>query len=155
MAQHHAQFAPGVLPIQVGTTVEFPNLDDFYHNVFSYSKPKHFDLGRYRKDEQPATQLFDKPGVVTLHCEIHEFMRGTILVLDTPHFVRTDAAGRYRLSGLPAGHYLLKAWLNEKTTLEQPVDLPAHERRPCLVSLTPTITGGWCRRVFAPGSSSR
>lgn len=125
MAQHHAQFAPGVLPIQVGTTVEFPNLDDFYHNVFSYSKPKHFDLGRYRKDEKPASQLFDKPGAVTLHCEIHEAMRGTILVLDTPYFVKTDPSGRYRLEGLPAGHYILKAWLNEKITLEHPVDLPA------------------------------
>ena len=126
MAQHHAQFAPGVLPIQVGTTVEFPNLDDFYHNVFSYSKPKHFDLGRYRRDEKAASQLFDKPGAVTLHCEIHEAMRGTILVLDTPYFVKTDAAGRYRLEGLPAGHYTLKAWLSDKITFERSVDLPTH-----------------------------
>lgn len=125
MAQHNAQFAPGVLPIQVGTTVEFPNLDDFYHNVFSYSKAKRFDLGRYRKDEKPATQFFDKPGVVTLHCEIHESMRGTILVLETPYFTRTDAGGNYRLARLPAGHYLLKAWLSERTTLEHPVDLAA------------------------------
>ncbi len=123
MAQHYAQFAPGVLAIQAGTTVEFPNLDDFYHNVFSYSKTKRFDLGRYRKGEKPATQLFDKPGVVTLHCEIHEAMRGTILVLETPYFTKTDAAGNYRLAQLPVGHFVLKAWLNEKTTLEHPVTL--------------------------------
>ena len=125
MAQHHTQFAPGVLPVQVGTAVEFPNLDDFYHNVFSFSPAKRFDLGRYRKDEKPVTQVFDKPGVVTLRCEIHESMRGTILVLDTPFFVKTDAGGRFRLEGLPTGRYVLKAWLNEKSTLERPVELNA------------------------------
>ncbi len=123
MGQRNAQFTPGVLPIMLGSTVEFPNQDDFYHNVFSYSKTKRFDLGRYRKNERAATQTFDKPGVVTLRCEIHEAMRGTILVLETPFFVRTDAAGRYRLEGLPAGRYVLKAWVNEKTTLEHAVEL--------------------------------
>ena len=61
MAQKNINFSPGILPIQVGTTVEFPNLDDTYHNVFSYSKTKRFDLGRYRKGEKPGVILFDKP----------------------------------------------------------------------------------------------
>lgn len=123
VAQKNFQFAPGILVIQKGTKVEFPNKDDDYHSVFSYSKPKRFDLGRYRKDEKPAAQLFDKTGVVKLYCEIHEHMRGTILVVDTPHFAKTDPKGVYKLENLPAGKYTLKCFLDEKTTLEKPVEL--------------------------------
>ena len=125
MAQKNINFSPGLLPIQVGTMVEFPNLDDTYHNVFSYSKTKRFDLGRYRKGEKPGVVLFDKPGVVTLHCEIHGTMRGTILVLDTPYFQKTDAQGHFLLEGLPAGRYLLKAWVSEDDVRVQTVDLQA------------------------------
>jgi|SRR5450432_1177495 len=127
MAQKNINFSPGILPIQVGTTVEFPNLDDTYHNVFSYSKTKRFDLGRYRKGEKPGVILFDKPGVVTLHCEIHGTMRGTILVLDTPYFQRTDEHGGFRLESLPTGRYLLKAWISEDDVRVQSVELKAGE----------------------------
>jgi plastocyanin len=123
MAQKNINFDPGLLPIRVGTTVEFPNLDDTYHNVFSYSKTKRFDLGRYRKDEKPASVLFDKPGAVTLHCEVHGSMRGTILVLDTPHFQKTNAHGEYHLRDLPVGHYLLKAWVNENDVRVREIEL--------------------------------
>jgi plastocyanin len=123
MAQKNINFSPGILPIQVGTTVEFPNLDDTYHNVFSYSKAKRFDLGRYRKGEKPGVVLFDKPGVVTLHCEIHGSMRGTILVLDTPYFQKTDEQGRFRLESLPPGRYLLKAWVSEADVRVRSVEL--------------------------------
>ncbi len=117
-------FVPALLPVQVGTRVEFPNLDDTYHNIFSYSAPKRFDLGRYRPDEKPVPfQKFDVPGLVTLRCDIHDHMRGLILVLATPYFAVTDAEGRYRLPGLPAGRYTLKVWLDSKTTLERPVEL--------------------------------
>ena len=68
--------------------------------------------------------MFDLPGLVTLRCDIHEHMRALILVLDTPHFVLTDEAGRYRLDGLPAGSYVLKAWLNSRVVREQPVVIP-------------------------------
>jgi plastocyanin len=121
--QKDLQFIPTLLPIRTGTVVEFPNADDLYHNVFSYSKPRRFDLGRYRKEDKPASQVFDKPGAIKLFCEIHEHMRATILVLDTPHFTRTDPAGQYRLEKLPAGRYTLKAWLDEKKILEKPVVL--------------------------------
>ena len=124
LPQKDMAFIPSLLPVQVGTRVEFPNYDDTYHNIFSYSPPKRFDLGRYRPDERPVpSQVFDEPGLVTLRCEIHEHMRGIVLVLATPHFVVTDEAGRFRLSGLPIGRYQLKAWLNSKTTLEQTVEL--------------------------------
>ena len=122
--QKDLTFLPSLLPVQVGTKVEFPNLDDTYHNIFSFSPPKRFDLGRYRSDEKPVpSQVFDVPGLVTLRCDIHEHMRALILVLATPHFVITDAAGEYRLTGLPAGQYTLKAWVDSKTTHERRVEL--------------------------------
>jgi len=124
IAQKNLAFLPPLLPVQVGTKVEFPNLDDTYHNIFSYSPAKRFDLGRYRPEERPIpSEVFDKPGLVTLRCEIHEHMRGLILVLDTPYFALTDADGRFRLSGLPSGRYTLKAWIDSKTTREQRVEL--------------------------------
>jgi plastocyanin len=124
VAQKDLTFVPALLPIRVGTRVEFPNLDDTYHNIFSYSPAKRFDLGRYRSEERPIpAQVFDKPGLVTLRCDIHEHMRGLILVLNTPYFVMTDTAGHFRLSGLPAGHYTLKAWIDSRTTREKPVEL--------------------------------
>lgn len=124
LPQKGLAFIPTLLPVQVGTRVEFPNYDDTYHNIFSYSPPKRFDLGRYRADERPVpSQVFDVPGLVTLRCEIHEHMRGIVLVLETPHFVVTDGAGRFRLAGLPAGRYQLKAWLSSKTTMEKSLEL--------------------------------
>ena len=122
------QFRPALLPIQVGTAVAFPNGDDFYHNVFSYSKPKRFDLGRYRKEDRPPMQVFEKPGVVKLYCEIHQHMRGTILVLDTPYFTRTETNGLYELPNLPAGNHVLKAWIDEKHIYEKAVALEPGQR---------------------------
>ena len=124
MLQKDLNFVPALLPVQVGTKVIFPNLDDTYHNIFSFSPAKRFDLGRYRADETPIPSVvFDVPGLVTLRCDIHEHMRALILVLDTPYFAMSDSEGRFRLSGLPAGHYTLKAWISSKTTLERPVEL--------------------------------
>ena len=124
MKQKDLTFDPPLLAVQVGTRVEFPNLDDTYHNIFSYSPAKRFDLGRYRSDEKPVpSQLFDVAGLVTLRCDIHEHMRALILVVDTPYFAITDAEGRFRLTGLPNGNYTLKAWIDSKTTRAQPVAL--------------------------------
>jgi plastocyanin len=125
IVQKELMFIPALLPVQVGTKVEFPNQEkDTYHNIFSYSPAKRFDLGRYRPDERPIpSQIFDVAGLVTLRCDIHEHMRGLLLVLATPHFTTTDTNGRFRLSGLPAGHYTLKAWVDSRTTREHTVDL--------------------------------
>jgi plastocyanin len=128
VAQKDLAFVPSLLPVQVGTKVEFPNLDDTYHSIFSYSPAKRFDLGRYRPEERPIpSQVFDTPGLVTLRCDIHDHMRGLILVLDTPYFVVTGADGRFRLSRLPVGHYTLKAWIDSKTTRERSVQLTSGE----------------------------
>jgi plastocyanin len=123
MWQRGMQFRPALLPVRVGTAVAFPNDDDFYHNVFSYSKPKRFDLGRYRREDEPVMQVFDKPGVVKLYCEIHPNMRGVIVVLDSPFFATTDTNGFYQLTNLPAGNYTLKTWADEKHNSEKPVEL--------------------------------
>jgi len=124
MAQKDLEFLPALLAVQAGSRVEFPNEDDTYHNIFSYSSAKRFDLGRYRSDERPIPSvLFDTPGLVTLHCDIHEHMRALILVLDTPYYTVTDQDGNFHLNQLPAGHHVLKAWLDSKTTLERPVEL--------------------------------
>src|SRR2546429_4960488 len=128
VAQKDLAFLPALLPVQVGTRVEFPNLDDTYHNIFSYSPAKRFDLGRYRPEERPIpSEVFAVPGLVVLRCDIHEHMRGLVLVLDTPYFITTDEQGRFRLSGLPSGHYTLKAWIDSKTTREKPVQLAGGE----------------------------
>jgi plastocyanin len=125
VAQKDLAFVPALLPVQIGTKVEFPNREkDTYHNIFSYSPAKRFDLGRYRPDERPIPSVvFDKAGLVTLRCDIHEHMRGLILVLDTARFTTTDPDGRFRLTGLPAGKYTLKAWVDSRTTREQPIEL--------------------------------
>ena len=110
VAQKNFAFAPPLLPIEAGTKVGFPNLDNTYHNIFSYSPAKRFDLGRYPPGENPPPSvLFDKAGLVTLRCDIHEHMRGLILVLDSPYFPITDGPGTFRLTNRPAGHFALKA----------------------------------------------
>lgn len=124
MAQKDMGFEPFVLPIQVGTKVEFPNLDLVAHNVFSYSAAKRFELGTCKpKDVQVPAQLFDIPGLVTVRCDVHDEMRAYILVLETPFFTKTDGSGVFRLSGLPSGKFVLKAWLSSRTTLERRVEL--------------------------------
>ena len=124
ITQKDLTFVPALLPVQLGTRVEFPNLDDTYHSIFSYSPAKRFDLGRYRPEERPIpSEVFDTSGLVTLRCDIHEHMRGLILVINTPYFVMTDTEGRYRLHGLPSGPHTLKAWIDSKTTREKPVAL--------------------------------
>ncbi len=128
MKQKDLTFIPALLPVQIGTKIEFPNFDDTYHNIFSFSPPKRFDLGRYRAEEKPVpSQTFDVAGLVTLRCDIHEHMRALILVLATPHFAITDPAGSFRMPGLPAGRYTLKAWVDSRTTRELAVEVPDGE----------------------------
>ena len=116
--QEGYQFRPALAAVQTGGRVRFPNEDDEFHNVFSYSRTRRFDLGRYRKDEPSPEIDFSKPGLVKIYCEIHPHMRCQVLVLDTPWFGTTEVDGSFRISGVPAGEYAIKAFLPTEKTLE-------------------------------------
>jgi plastocyanin len=116
MDQRNETFVPHVLAIMIGTTVEFPNSDAFYHNVFSLSKPARFDLGRYAAGKSRSVR-FDKPGIVRVFCDIHSHMNAFILVFGHPFFALTNAEGRYGIENVPPGTYNVIAW-NEGTASE-------------------------------------
>lgn len=107
--QRNETFVPYVLAVTAGSTVDFPNSDRVYHNVFSLSKPRRFDLGRYPKGQSRSVR-FDRPGVVRVFCEIHSHMNAFILVFAHRYFETTDAEGGYALEGVPAGIYTLAVW---------------------------------------------
>lgn len=109
MDQFNKTFVPGVLPVVVGTQVRFPNKDQIRHHVYSFSRAKRFELPLY-KGEEAAPVLFDKPGVVTIGCNIHDWMSATILVVPNAHYAMTDADGKFELTGLAPGTYTLIAW---------------------------------------------
>jgi plastocyanin len=116
MDQRNESFVPHVLAITTGTTVDFPNSDRFYHNVFSFSKTKTFDLGRYAAGHSRPVR-FDRAGIVRVFCDIHSHMNAFILVFSHPFFALTDADGRYRIENVPPGTYGVVAW-NEGTPSE-------------------------------------
>lgn len=109
VAQQGRQFMPYVRAVQAGTAVSFPNRDDVRHHVYSFSPAKVFELKLYRgTPEKPI--VFDKPGVVTLGCNIHDWMLGYIYVTDSPYFGVSGADGHVNMSNLPAGAYVVRAW---------------------------------------------
>ena len=116
MDQRNETFVPHVVAITTGTTVDFPNSDAFYHNVFSLSKTSRFDLGRYAAGHSKSIR-FDKPGIVRVFCDIHSHMNAFILVFSHPFFAVTNAAGDYGIENVPPGTYNVIAW-NEGTASE-------------------------------------
>jgi plastocyanin len=109
--QKDAMFIPHVLPVMVGTVVEWPNEDNIFHNVFSKSDANPFDLDLYKKGDPPKkSPRFDKPGEVDVFCSIHARMSCIILVLENPYFTVADARGHYAITNVPPGHYTLVAW---------------------------------------------
>jgi plastocyanin len=116
MDQRNEAFTPHVLAIVAGTTVDFPNNDRTYHNVFSLSKPRTFDLGRYAAGRSKAIR-FDRPGIVRVFCDIHSHMSAYILVFAHRFFAVTDDEGRYRIDQVPPGNYNVVAW-NESVDSE-------------------------------------
>ena len=107
--QQDREFNPYLTIVQTGTAVEFPNLDPFKHHVYSFSQPKIFEIKLYAgKPAKPV--VFDKPGVVALGCNVHDWMEAYVLVVDTPYFAKTGADGRACIANVPAGPYKLKLW---------------------------------------------
>jgi plastocyanin len=123
--QRGYQFRPALTVVQAGTPIAFPNEDQLYHSVFSKSPAKRFDLGRFRKGEEPAPVVFDAPGAVQLFCEVHEHMRANVLVVDTPWFAVTDAEGRFSIDGIAPGKHVVSVWLSPKQTVTREVELSA------------------------------
>ena len=123
MDQRNETFVPHVLAITTGTTVDFPNSDRFYHNVFSLSKTKRFDLGRYAAGGSRSV-TFDRPGIVRVFCDIHTHMSAFILVFSHPFFALTDDQGRYHIDNVPPGTYNVIAWHEGNATEATPVTVP-------------------------------
>ena len=109
VSQKKAMFTPHILPVVAGTTVRWPNNDDIYHNVFSYSEAKPFDLDLYKAPKVKSV-TFDKPGRVDVFCSIHSSMSCVVLVLENPYFASANDKGVYSISNVPPGIYKLKAW---------------------------------------------
>jgi plastocyanin len=107
--QRDREFVPFVTAIRTGTAVTFPNRDQILHHVYSFAPTKTFQIKLYEGDP-PSPVVFDKPGVVALGCNIHDWMQAYILVIDTPHFAVTDARGAVHIAGLRGGDYEARAW---------------------------------------------
>ena len=107
--QRNENFVPHVVAVTVGSTVDFPNDDPIYHNVFSLSRAKTFDLGRFPQGRSRG-ERFDKPGIVKVLCQIHSHMSATVMVLDHPWFAMPDEEGTFDLSGVPPGMHQVTAW---------------------------------------------
>ena len=115
MDQINEQFSPSVLPIPVGTQVTFPNKDQIHHHVYSFSRAKRFEIPLYRGEDVPPV-LFDKPGVVKVGCNIHDWMSGVILVVPTPFYAMTQEDGSFTLHDLPAATYPIVSWHERSKT---------------------------------------
>jgi len=112
MATKNKQFIPQVLAVPVGATVDFPNYDSIFHNLFSVSAPNQFDLGLY-KGGTSKTNMFDAPGIVRVFCNVHPQMTATIVVTDTPYFTTADKDGNFSLGDIPNGSYEVHAYTEE------------------------------------------
>jgi plastocyanin len=123
MTQRNETFVPHVLAVRVGTTVDFPNEDHTYHNVFSLSKTQRFDLGRYAAGQSKPVR-FDRPGIVRVFCDIHSHMSAFTLVFSHRFFDTTDAEGRYEIRGIPPGKYTVVAWNDGAVRDSRPVVVP-------------------------------
>jgi len=124
MAQLGETFIPHVLPVVVGSTIEFPNQDPIFHNVFSLSGTKTFDLGRYPKGESRSV-TFEQSGIVPVFCHLHSDMSAIIVVLETPFFTVPGPDGQYQIDNIPPGTYTLVAWHVRSERVERQVEVIA------------------------------
>jgi plastocyanin len=124
MDQRNETFLPHVLAITAGTVVDFPNNDSTYHNVFSLSKARQFDLGRYAQGRSKSVR-FDRPGIVRVFCDIHSHMTAFILVFSHRYFATTGPDGRYRIDRIPPGAYTAVAWHDGAARQTRSVTIPA------------------------------
>ena len=154
MDQRNLEFIPHVLPVLVGSAVEFPNNDQVEHNIFSMSRTKQFNLGSYKAGES-KTVVFDKPGIVELRCDVHAEMAAYILVIKNPYFAVTDEQGRFEIpdssylnqigltgiKNLSPGKYFLKTWHEKLKTQSEAVVVPENGDVTIQLDLTRGVPG--------------
>ena len=122
IVQQNKRFEPRVLVVPVGSVVDFPNLDPFFHNVFSMFDGKRFDLGLYEAGTSRGVP-FTRPGVCYIFCNIHPEMSAVVVVVDTQYFAITNRAGEFTVPNVPPGRYVLSVW-HERHKPERPKDFP-------------------------------
>jgi plastocyanin len=122
MEQRNLKFSPHVLAVAAGSTVDFPNHDTAWHNVYSKGGVKDFDLGLYPPGKSRSV-TFDKPGVVRVLCNVHPNMEAFIVVTESPFFSGADSRGNYRINGLPLGKYRIQVWHPQLGTTEAGAEL--------------------------------
>lgn len=132
--QVNETFVPHVLAVQAGSVVRFPNGDPFFHNVFSLSGAKSFDLGRYPKNQVRSVK-FDRPGIVKIFCHIHSHMNAVIFIFDHPYFAVAGTKGDFSLEQLPVGDYTLVAWHERLTPQKKPLRLQSGDNPPVEIVL--------------------
>ena len=125
LAQQQEAFVPRVVVVARGHSVEFPNRDPIYHNVFSLSPTKRFDLGKYRQGRS-KTVRFDRTGLVKVFCDIHAEMEAFVLVVPNHAFAQPVADGSFELPDLPSGGYELRAWHPDLSEIVRTVQIPTH-----------------------------
>jgi plastocyanin len=124
MEQQNRRFAPDLVVIGAGSAVSFPNFDPIFHNVFSLSKPKTFDLGNYPRG-QTRMVTFPKPGIVSVYCHLHPNMAGTVVVTPNQWAARVDASGQFVLADVPPGKYSVVAWHKTGGTFRKTIQVTA------------------------------
>lgn len=140
MAQESLAFVPNVLPVLVGTTVDFPNHDQVYHSIYSFSRQQRLEIGLYRPGETRSV-TFDKLGLAKLFCNIHAQMFGSILVLPTPYFTTADSEGRFTIDATPVGDYTLKVWHQQLRGNPKPVEVKSETVSKIVLTLQTTSRG--------------
>jgi plastocyanin len=138
MDQRGSQFLPHVLPVQAGTSVVFPNSDQIRHQVYSFSASKRFELPLYAGTSASPIR-FDQPGIVVLGCNIHDWMMGYIVVLDTPYFSKTGDNGNARLDA-PAGKYRLRVWHPRQSGAPQEQDVVLVAGKPLAIAVVLNVS---------------
>ena len=138
LTQRDKRFSPHLVAVQVGTEIEFPNQDPFFHDVFSIYRGKPFDLGLYESGSSRKVR-FSQPGVSYIFCNIHPEMSAAVVALSTPYFAVTSSDGSFQIKGVPQGHYKMEFWYelaseSELSSLTHDVEVRS-EQQPLVVTL--------------------
>jgi hypothetical protein len=147
LVQHGKRFSPHLVVLTVGSTVEFPNHDPFFHNVFSVYQGTRFDLGLYESGSS-KTVIFGRPGASYIFCNIHPEMSAVVLALTTPYYAITDHAGNYRILDVPPGDYDLHVWFeraneDQLQRMTRSVTVSANESLPSIaITAVPSLAQG-------------